>query len=435
MIGPNQANSILARARRCRSILALAGCAAAISACQSATRLSQTPVILANAVVDPFKWVAEEQKTNKVDVFYATDRQPGETLNGRPTYTYKRSKSLAFGSCVVEIGKNLPWKELIEQSETLRRTLSLPLSIQSVEEQGRFPETPLKVVDGGIDDPQDVAAQAEAVEKIHREMARRLAQTPQKVAYVLVHGYNNSFDDAAFVMAEVWHFLGRGGVPVVYTWPAGIGGLRGYTYDRESGEFTNYHLKQFLKALATCPGLEKIQIISHSRGTDVITTALRELFIESRAAGRDPRTEYKIENLVLAAPDMDFDVVVQRGNAERIFFGVGRLTIYVSKYDRALGFSDWFFQGVRRLGQLGHDDLSDQMRANMAKIDRVDVINVTARTDFMGHGYFHTNPNVSADLVLLLRDNLDAGAAHGRPLQEVAPHFWALPPGYPQTPK
>ena len=71
------------------------------------------------------------------------------------------------------------------------------------------------------------------------------------------------------VIAELWHFLGRQGVPILYTWPAGFGGLRGYTRDRESGGFTIFHLKQFLRLLASTPELEELNIIAHSRGTDV----------------------------------------------------------------------------------------------------------------------------------------------------------------------
>ena len=43
----------------------------------------------------------------------------------------------------------------------------------------------------------------------------------------------------------------NGCVPVAYSWPAGSKGLiRGYTYDHDSSEFTVYHLKQMLHALA-----------------------------------------------------------------------------------------------------------------------------------------------------------------------------------------
>lgn len=409
-----------------------------LCACQSAPRLSRTPYILADAVTDPFKWVVAEQQSNVVDILYVTDRKPEVSKKGVLSYGHIRSKSLAYGSCSVEIGKSVPWKELIEQSTTLRRTVSLPLAVTQIKEAARFPDTPLSIIQnetGFGDKPEEVLQHDIVADQLQCEIMGRLAETSEKEAYVFIHGYNNSFSDAAFVMSEIWHFLGRQGVPIIYTWPAGIGGMRGYTYDRESGEFTNFHVKQFLKILAATPGLEKIHLIAHSRGTDVTATALRELFLEARAAGKNPHDVYKIENLILAAPDMDLEVVTQRITAERVPMYIGRTTIYVSAYDRALGMADWLFVGVRRLGQMQLSDLSEGMRANLKAFDQIDIINVASKTDFIGHGYFHTNPSVSADLILILRDGHDAGAANGRPLTEIAPHFWELYDGYPEPKK
>jgi esterase/lipase superfamily enzyme len=114
--------------------------------------------------------------------------------------------------------------------------------------------------------PEVQAAYKQAAEQVRQEIRQRLALTQRQAAYVYVHGYNNTFEDGALVVAEFWHFLGRQGVPILYTWPAGIGGLRGYTYDRESGEFTLFHLKQFLRVLASIPELEELHIIAHSPG-------------------------------------------------------------------------------------------------------------------------------------------------------------------------
>ena len=88
--------------------------------------------------------------------------------------------------------------------------------------------------------------------------------------------------------AELWHFLGRQGVAVAYTWPAGGEGvLRGYNSDYNSSEFTVYHLKQTLRAIAGCPDVKKIHIIAHSRGTDVTVNALRELLDSVNPPGLD----------------------------------------------------------------------------------------------------------------------------------------------------
>jgi len=45
--------------------------------------------------------------------------------------------------------------------------------------------------------------------------------TPRKEVFIFVHGFYNDFNDAAFTLAELWHFVGRVGIPILYTWPAG----------------------------------------------------------------------------------------------------------------------------------------------------------------------------------------------------------------------
>ena len=143
---------------------------------------------------------------------------------------------------------------------------------------------PYTEVEGKIvEDPEYLDKREAAKEVFRHAVVEWLDKTPRKEVFIFVHGFHNSFDDAAFTMAELWHFVGRYGVPIVYTWPAGHPGIFGYTYDRESSEFTVFHLKQTLKFIASFPEVEKINIIAHSRGTDVAVNALRELSIAIRA--------------------------------------------------------------------------------------------------------------------------------------------------------
>src|SRR5262249_42569188 len=143
-------------------------------------------------------------------------------------------------------------------------------------------------------------------------LQNRLAQSPLKDVYIFVHGFNNTFDDAVFRAAEVWHFMGRVGVPIAYTWPAGLGGIRGYAYDRESGEFTVGHLREFIRSVATCPGVERVHLVAHSLGVHVTISALLELHLIYAAQGKSTKCELKLENLVLAAPDVDEELFMQR---------------------------------------------------------------------------------------------------------------------------
>ncbi len=398
-----------------------------------------TPNLYVDIESDPFARVPPHFRSNTIDVFYATDRKPVEGRDGSLQYGYGRSQSLAFGSCLVEIGKNVPWELLVAESRSHKRSGPLPLAIREIREQGQFPETPIPLAEGAdglTDSPEASAREEEMAEKLRQELRRRLAQTRKKEAYVFIHGFKSTFEEAAFVAAELWHFLGREGVPVFYTWPAGSPGLlRGYNYDRESGEFTIYHLKQFIRVLASCPELERVHVIAHSRGTDVSASALRELFIEARGAGMDPQTTFKIGNVVLAAPDLDLDVALQRFGAERFFFGVERLTMYVSEADKAIGIAGWLYSSGRRIGQLRAGDLEATQKRNLELLRRTHFVDAQVPTDGIGHSYFRAHPAVSSDLVLLLRDNRRPGKENGRPLAGGDANYWVVKEGYPGTAK
>ncbi|MCZ6690579.1 MAG: alpha/beta hydrolase [Planctomycetota bacterium] len=411
---------------RVLAFLVLSGC--------GAIELMDTPTLFTKSKSNPFRDVPAEFRTNKVEVLYVTDRTPVEQEGSTVEYTHGRSPSLAYGTCTVEIGKDVSWEVLVENSLARKRSRSLPLALRETRELGRFPETPfpLVVVDEEVrDDPTVVADHKAMEESFQQEVRKRLEMTPLKEAFVFIHGVNCKFEGAAILIAQVWHYLGREGVPIAYTWPAAIGGARGYFYDRESGEFTVHHLKQFLRMLSACEDLEKIHIISHSRGAAVGTSAIRELFIEAKAGGRDPMTEFKIGHLILIAPDMDLEVVGQRITAERVFLAVEKLTVYVSQGDRAIGFTSIWFRSHQRLARLRPEDLSEKQRTRIRRTSRIDIIDVTAPTGFTGHSYFYTSPEVSSDLILLLRDGKEPGAANGRPLIYRGGNFWELPEGYP----
>jgi hypothetical protein len=48
-----------------------------------------------------------------------------------------------------------------------------------------------------------------------------------------------------------------------------------------------------------------------------------------------------------------------------------------------------------------------------------------------GHDYFHSNPAVSSDLILLIRYGLGPGAENGRPLGVDKKGFWVIDDKYP----
>ena len=376
-----------------------------------------------------------QYQSNRVELLYATDRKIEERDDATINYGYRRSHSLAIGACTVTIGKDVSWDQLVRQSSIKRRSVSLSLAVAATKEITRFPATgsPLVEIDGRLVDDPAVAKQREDVAKqLQQLISDRLALTDRKEVFLFIHGYNNSFEQAVFRMAQLWHFLGRQGVAVAYSWPAGHPGLlRGYTYDRESGEFSVLHLRNFLRAVASCPDLEKLHIVAHSRGTDVLMTALRELHIQFKAAGHDMRGQLKLGNVVLAAADLDWEVTIQRISAERLVVVPERFTIYLSDDDKALGLSGWLFSSMHRLGTLLESDLTKAQHEALRLQSDLNVIDVKATTGFLGHGYFIENPAVLSDLILVLRDDRDPGKANGRPLARSSGGFWDLFDGYP----
>ena len=400
--------------------------------------LMPTPNLYAHTPDNPFPDVPPTLRTNTVDVVYVTDREPKGDPAKDPQYGSRRSDSLAFGISTVSMGKDVSWDDLVTASRSTERPISLSMNTVETHEMGRFPPVPTKEVerDGQfVESPESVDARLAAEARLKALVADRLGLTPKKEVYIFIHGTGSNFSEPMFIMAGIWHFMGRSGVPVAYTWPAGggIGPLQGYNYDRDSSEFTVFHLKQFLRLLVSCPGIEKIHILAHSRGTDTAITALRELAIEVRASGGDPRKALKVGCVVLAAADIDVEVSTQRIIAEHIMRVPEQMVLYVSPTDTNLGISDWLFGGKQRLGQFQEADELTQRRTELLQhLPGIQFIAVRMAGSLSGsHDYFYSHPAVSSDLILLLRDNRLPGAENGRPLASEAGGLWRIDEDYP----
>jgi esterase/lipase superfamily enzyme len=410
-----------------------------IAGCAEDRQLMPTPNLYTDEKATLFEALPQEYASTQVELLYVTDRVPETDESGNLRYGHSRSNSVAVGTTVVDLGGKATWEDLVEASRTHSRFGKFNLRLVSIDEFARLPPTPMpyQVIDGEVvEDPEAVAARDATVARVHAEVKRRLALTPRKDVYLYVHGYHNTFEDATYALAELWHFFGREGLPIVYTWPAGHPGLFGYTYDRESSEFTVFHLKQAIEWLSAQPEIENIHLIAHSRGTDVAVSAFRELVIWARGAGIDPRERFKIKNFVFAAADLDVQVISQRIAAERLALAVDQGTLYTSPGDQAIGIAEWLFASPRgRVGTLAIEELTEaeaeRMKANAA---RVTVVNFEGESSGFGHDYFRTNPAVSSDLVLKIRYGLKPGEA-GRPLEHIGLNFWRVPDGYPANAK
>lgn len=409
----------------------LAAVALLLVACTVPIKLAEAPTLYSVGATFPSSEVPVQFRTVDPTIFYVTDRKPVLTDGALTGYSYERSASMVFGAAQVRFGNIDTWDQLVARSQTATRNRQV-LTTERFEELVRLPETPLPMIrlDGRpVPDPAAVRAYKDEMATLQRAFAAALRNSPRKEAIIFVHGFNNDLQDGLTTTASLWHYAGRIGVPVSYSWPAGNTGITAYFKDRESGEYSIYHLKEFLKAIAAIPELKKITIIAHSRGADVATSALREMTIFELGAGRDPGKTLKIDTLILAAPDLDFGVVQQRLAAEGVAAAVRQVDVYLNPRDGALGLAQALATGMR-LGRLSPDDFTDEEWQKMGDLGNVHFIDVEQAGGKLGHVYFRDNPAVLSDVILTLRTGAFPGGPE-RPLQKVRGNFWSLHSNYP----
>ena len=396
-----------------------------VSGCAGPT-LMPTPSVYEGSDVPLSVGLSPTLLGNQLDVLYATDRRPElDTSGDLIGYGNRRSTSGALGSAIVEI----------ESKDDRSLSSSRPrIHLVAVDEIVRFPETPYPYRGGERGrieiDPEVIVDLRRTNEQAREEIIRRLALTPKKDVYVDLHGVATKFDDAVLDLAGFWHFLGREGVPIAYTWPAGSKGILFYGVDRESGEFTVVHLKEFLRLLADIPEVERIHISAYSRGTDVALTALRELIIETRAKGLDPRAHLRIENLILIAADMDLGIAMQRIGGDAMGPAFGRVTLYINNEDQALAMAKRLLKSSQRLGSVEIAKLSERQREFVRRAENLDVIVYEGiGGGIFRHGYYD-DPAVSSDILMLLRYGWKPGEGKRRGLQRLGENTWRIDARY-----
>jgi esterase/lipase superfamily enzyme len=325
-----------------------------------------------------------------VRVFYATDRK-AQTEQGSLQYLGLRADNgaLSYGSCEVSIPETHVLAEV--ERPTIWRLEFHPdpekhIVLQKVE--------------------------SEAKESFFRDVSGLVASSPGKEAFVFVHGYNVSFEDAAIRTAQLAYDFGFKGAPIFYSWPS-RGSLFGYADDEQSVQQTAGNLKQFLEDVSATSGATVIHLIAHSMGNRAMLAALSQL-----AADPQFKDFGKFNTIVFAAPDVDRDVFMQL--AAQIHRPQNKVTLYVSEHDQALAASHLLFHKEPRAGEAGSDTIV------MAGVDTVDVSKLSM--DALGHSYFGDNRNVVEDLLKFLKGQLAPRPGLSKvPLGSLA--YWQLSPG------
>lgn len=397
----------------------------ALAGCVSPRLLAPPPNLYSLNNPYPEAAIPQPLRQPHAEIIFATDRVWNP---GTGTYVAERSPKLSVGRLIVDIGADTNWDALMSIATGSGVSGNrLDLSSRDLRTDIVFPATPLPYTldDGVVVEQADIAdAYTTSVKAFQAKVRRRLLESNTDKVLFYVHGFNTGLDDAAFDLTDIWHHSGRGSVPIVFSWPTVEGNPLGYFSARESGEFSIFHLKEVFRALQGIAELKTINVIAHSRGVDVTTTAIRELIIEARGSGRSTPDDLKIENLILAAADIDVAVGGQRLAAERFALSVGQVTIYANPDDPALRLSSLVSSGLR-VGRSNSKTYADNFGSAFLGIENIAFVDVSGLTGDLGHNYFRLNPGVIGDIAIMLQT--DAGPKDpARRLISVGGNFYRL---------
>ncbi|HLA90576.1 MAG TPA: alpha/beta hydrolase [Gemmatimonadaceae bacterium] len=217
-----------------------------------------------------------------------------------------------------------------------------------------------------------------------QRVAADLAATRSRDLLVFVHGFNSSFEDAAVRAAQLAADVSFDGAVMLFSWPSAAS-VTSYVRDQQTARNAGYHLLRLLAAIAPQALPDRIHLLGHSMGSEVVGKAM------TLAAPADSLPRFA--QVVLAAPDLDARVF-RREILPRLEPRAARITLYASDDDEALRASR-VLNGVWRLG-LGGDSLTV-----VRGMDTIDASRVHA--DALGHTLFG-NQAFLADLAALLAE-------------------------------
>lgn len=254
----------------------------------------------------------------EVDVFFGTDRKRDTDRvkfeRAVASFGSTRARQLTLGKAVVTVPKegrekgSIPrpeWDLIVTRFALRKEDLARDFTVFSV----------------------DVLSQDDFISQVRAKM--RQSRTFKDLAFVFVHGYFVTFDDALFRAAQIAHDLEFDGVPFVYSWPS-IAGVTGYVLDRGRAHDARDYLQSFMQLVAEKSGAKEVHLIAHSMGADPLLEVLRDMARTTPTPGARPA----FGEIILAAPD------VTRESFESIAARIAPLrrgmTLFASSTDKAM---------------------------------------------------------------------------------------------------
>jgi esterase/lipase superfamily enzyme len=297
-----------------------------------------------------------------VPVYFGTDREPEGTGS---TVTFGKNRDpeekIRLGCCHVSIPTDHHAMGELESPKWYRLEFK------------RDPKKHVLLWDTTVLEP----------DSFYRDLLAQVKSSADKAAFVFIHGFNVSFENAVRRTGQMAYDLNFGGAAVLFSWPSRAS-VKGYFADSATIASSVKHFQDFLDAVIRRSGAEVLHVIAHSMGNRALLSALQRL------AGRKQKPN--IRNVILAAPDEDRMVFTQI--AKDIQKLPKRVTLYASSNDKAL-LASQAINGAPRAGESGR---------NLIILPFLDTVDASAvDTDFLGHSYAMGDRFVLSDVFELLK--------------------------------
>jgi esterase/lipase superfamily enzyme len=360
-----------------------------------ATRADTTPQ------VRPGETAARDVDWDVVPIFYGTDRGRKDDAK-RVTYTSDRGRRLELGRALVTVPKS-------HQVPNIERPFAIrvPYFQVTVYESSEDPKQHFTIKEISTLSADDFVTLSR-----ERILGGRAFKDQ---AIVFVHGYNTDFDFALYRSAQMAYDLRFDGATFLYSWPS-AGDFTGYVYDRESSEQAEPYLRDFLDMVMRDTGARSVSVIAHSMGNLPLLRVLQAL-------GPKLPTDVRLNQIILAAPDVDRDVFTNLAASIKPY-GRG-VTMYCSSNDKAMQVARRVAGGIPRAGDVSAD--------GPVVVDGIDTIDVSATsTEYLAlnHSSYAESSALLNDIGLLLQTGERPPDSRIPILQRVATpkgDFWRYP--------
>jgi esterase/lipase superfamily enzyme len=235
-----------------------------------------------------------------------------------------------------------------------------------------------------------VMAEKEFIGAVRRRLDE--SKTFKGQAFVFVHGYHVSFDDALHRTAQIAYDLGFDGVPFLFSWPS-KDSIMGYKRDLDHALSARDHLRDFVDLIVHKTSVNEINLIAHSMGSWPLLDVLGQIAKDATA-----QRGIHINQIILAAPDID------RGNFEALSKIIRPLaknfTVYASSKDWAMTFSGILALGEDRVGYVP----SSGIPIILPGVETIDVSKVSLEFFRINHTEFAERWHILYDIGLILKN-------------------------------